>query len=298
MALPALPPSVVRVLPVVAVLVANAAWGTSYAASARLLETLSPSTLTFWKCLIAGLALLPSAWPSVPRLTVRDVAGLVITGAFAMAAATLLQNTGLRHTLSANAALIYATEPFFGVLLAVVVLSESTTWRTWVGLALALLGVLLLEGSSGAPLELGRHFILGNGAILLSSALFALYNVLVKVQSKRLSASALTSLPFLVAALVLLPLVERPVLPRSATDGLELAWLALGAEGGAYLTWNWGVARMPVSRAAISLCTQPLIGGLSGALLRGERLPAMFWLSTCLVVSALLVAVERRAPAR
>ena len=57
-------------------------------------------------------------------------------------------------------------------------------------------------------------------------------------------------------------------------------WLAVIAQGilattGAYLFWNWGLARVPAARAGIFLNLEPLVGTLLGVFIMGESLGAL-----------------------
>ena len=46
--------------------------------------------------------------------------------------------------------------------------------------------------------------------------------------------------------------------------------LGFGCSAATYALWNWGVGRVPVSRAGVFLNLEPLIGALIGILVLGE----------------------------
>src|SRR3989442_5204473 len=60
----------------------------------------------------------------------------------------------------------------------------------------------------------------------------------------------------------------RPVVTPSAVAGT--LYLALVISAGAYLVWNWALARVEASRAAPFLTVQPGVGALLGAVGLGE----------------------------
>ena len=68
-------------------------------------------------------------------------------------------------------------------------------------------------------------------------------------------------------------------------------WLAVIAHGilattGAYLFWNWGLARVPAARAGIFLNLEPLVGTLLGVFILGESLGAPGILGGALILFA------------
>ena len=66
-------------------------------------------------------------------------------------------------------------------------------------------------------------------------------------------------------------------------------WLAVVAQGilcttAAFLLWNWGLARVPASHAAIFLNLEPLVGTLLGVIILNERLGAVGILGGALIL--------------
>ena len=66
-------------------------------------------------------------------------------------------------------------------------------------------------------------------------------------------------------------------------------WGAAAAQGlfataGAYLAWNWGLERIPASRAGVFLNLEPLLGSLLGVVLLNERLGMMAILGGVLIL--------------
>src|SRR3989442_1498673 len=92
-----------------------------------------------------------------------------------------------------------------------------------------------------------------------------------------------------------LPLVllgARPVVTPSAVAGT--LYLALVISAGAYLVWNWALARVEASRAAPFLTVQPVVGALLGAVVLGEAVTRFTALGGVLVVLGLWMTVTGR----
>ncbi len=82
-----------------------------------------------------------------PRVTwnVNVVFAVVLTAVFATALAFALQTWGQKHTTATRTALIFALEPVFALLTAVLLGSEPLTWQAIGGGLLILAGILVVE---------------------------------------------------------------------------------------------------------------------------------------------------------
>ena len=72
--------------------------------------------------------------------------------------------------------------------------------------------------------------------------------------------------------------------------------LGLGCSAATYALWNWGVARVPASRAGVFLNLEPLVGALLGVLVLGEAWGPGTVVGGALIIGAALV-VSRRSSA-
>jgi drug/metabolite transporter (DMT)-like permease len=75
-------------------------------------------------------------------------------------------------------------------------------------------------------------------------------------------------------------------------------WLALAASGilctsSTTLLWNWGMKRVPASRAGVFLNLEPAVGSILGVQLLGDRLGHWAWLGGGLIVAAALTLTTR-----
>jgi drug/metabolite transporter (DMT)-like permease len=92
----------------------------------------------------------------------------------------------------------------------------------------------------------------------------------------------------------LVPLEWGMTAPRwEAAPGLVwpgVLYLGVVSTAGAFYLWNKSIALLGPALPAILFFAQPVVGGLLGALLLGERLGASFFLGGALVVVAILVS--------
>jgi drug/metabolite transporter (DMT)-like permease len=77
----------------------------------------------------------------------------------------------------------------------------------------------------------------------------------------------------------------RPVITALGTAGAIYLGVVITALG--YLAWNWGLAQVEASRAAVFLTVQPIAGALLGVLFLHEPLTAFTLAGGALVVLGL-----------
>jgi drug/metabolite transporter (DMT)-like permease len=141
--------------------------------------------------------------PAISRADHVRLAGLSVLG---IALNQTLFLLGLRWTTPCSVSLLGATIPIFAAALAVLLGNEAPWWRTAVGIALAMAGVVSLIG-------LGS---LDRGAILvaLNSLSYAAYVVLSRAIVLRVGALRAVVWIFTYGALLFAPLGMRPLLAQ------------------------------------------------------------------------------------
>lgn len=73
------------------------------------------------------------------------------------------------------------------------------------------------------------------------------------------------------------------------------AGLGPGALGGHLRLWNWGVGRVPASRAGVFLNLEPLVGALLGVLVLGEAWGPGTVVGGALIIGAAGVVSSRKS---
>jgi drug/metabolite transporter (DMT)-like permease len=131
------------------VLLACVFWGLDNHLTA-LIDGITPAESTFWKGLVAGGVNLTIGLVLSPRISsLSVVTAALIVGAFAYGASIVLYITSAHSLGSTRAQIVFASAPFFGVALSVLLLKESLTF--------AHLGSGLLFAAGIALISLERH---------------------------------------------------------------------------------------------------------------------------------------------
>ena len=283
-------------------LVANVVYATSYVVTRVVLDDVPPTILALLRLVIGAAVLVPlSRRGTVPPAGPPGRgARLFWMGALGFAAAFALSHWGIAGSSATNAALLIVVEPLTLVALGPLLLGERLTRREAGGAALAVAGavVVVLNGVPGLTLEVLPRWR-GDILLILSGVAYASYSLLGRTVLTDTNATAITARSIVWGTLVMTPLAAlewaggaRPVVTTSAVAGT--LYLALVITAGAYLVWNWALARVEAARAAPFLTVQPVVGALLGAVVLGEPVTRFTALGGGLVVLGLWMTVTGR----
>ena len=228
------------------------------------------------------------------RATARDWVGLGWLG-IGDAANTALFFAAYQRTSVAIAVLTHYLAPIFVAIFAPVVLREKARERTFVAVAIAFGGLVLLLEPWRTSLSGGD---LVGGALGAGSAVFYASNVLVnKRLAKTFSGSELMFFHGLVATPLLFALV-----PREAYATVPVRSLAVVAAGGlgpgilGGLCFVWGLRRIAASHASVLTLLEPFVALVLAAVFLGQRLGAIPLLGGLLILAGAVLVVTARGP--
>jgi drug/metabolite transporter (DMT)-like permease len=235
------------------------------------------------------------------RLHRRDWPLVVGLGLTAIAGYNWLFLTGLTLAPASDGAIIVpGLAPVFTALLAGAVLGERLGVRGFVGLGVAVVGLLLVVGPGGGT-EDGR--LLGDLMFLGGAACWGVYSVLARIASRRFSPVSTTLYGTALGTLILIPLalleggVGRLVAaPPEAVVGV--AYLAIFGTVGAFVLFNLGVARIGAARASAFALLVPVVGVLSSVVLLREELGPLTIVGGAVVLVGLWLVEHRGTSAK
>ena len=233
----------------------------------------------------------------VRRADLPLIAGLGLTG---VAGYNWLFLTGLTLAPASDGSiLVPGTIPILTMILAVVLLGERIGRRAVVGMAVAVVGLLVVIGPGR---DTGGTRLTGDVLFLTSAGIWAMYNVLVRVAGRRFDAISATLYAMLAGAIVLLPLALLggslvALQQASGRAWASIAYLVVLGSILAFIFLQVGVARIGAARASAFTLLVPLFGvGLSVAFL-GERPTLLAIAGGGVVLAGLwLIQSDRRPP--
>ncbi len=209
-----------------------------------------------------------------------------------LAACNFLFTTALVHIPLADATAVGFASPLFTITLAAIVLKESVGWRRWVGVAIGLLGVVVLLRPpfifAAEPVHWAMLLPLG------TAALFAVYQILTR-RLAGLDDPRTTIFHTSLAAAVVMS-ATMPLAWTWPTAGGWAALVLLGILGGAgHGLLVLAFARAPASLLAPMSYTQIIWAVLAGALVFGDIPDVLTVVGMAIVaVGGILVALPDR----
>ena len=261
-----------------------------------------PAGLSFWRWSIASLLFLPFSYSAVRqqwRLIIAHWKILALT-AFVM---VLLGNTlvyvGLQSTTALNGGLIAAWRPIIILLLAWLIFRGTVARHQWLGIAIAMSGVLLVL-ARGDPTVLGKlNFNKGDLWLVASSVGIASYQVFVARAPKELDKKALLQVLITTGAFMVLPVyIWESAFDRSVTFDAQtvsaVLYVAIFPSIIAIYMINAGIFIIGPARASVYNYLQPLFVAILAVPLLGEEVHWYHPVAFALVMVGIMVSSRSR----
>jgi len=253
-------------------LVTNLVYATSYVATRIVLDDVPPALLALIRLVIGAAILVPLSRARVRAASPRGAEAwrIVWMGVFGFAGAFAFAHWGIAQSTATNASLLIIVEPLAIMLLGPAVLGERLTRREKLGAGVALLGtiVVVVNGIPGVTLALVPHWR-GDLLLVLSGLGYASYSLIGRDVLQRRDPLDVTARSIIWGGVAMVPpaVLEwqggaRPALTAAGAGGTLYLAVVITALG--YLAWNWALAQVEASRAAVFLTVQPIAGALLG----------------------------------
>src|SRR6267154_571307 len=263
-----------------------------------------PVTLSFLRWTFAFLFILPFAWKHLKRdwSAIRGQLGLMIfLSVTGIGGFNTLQYWALEYTQALNTLLLQSATPLFVAVWSLILLGVRLTLAQAGGIALSLIGVLviLLHGDLTALSSI--EFNKGDIIFTVALAIFGLYSVL-SLKRPQIHGLSFVGFTFGCGAVCLVPLwiwelFTRPVMQLNAANLLSLFYVAVFPSTLAYLCFNRGVQLIGANRAAPFFHVVPVFGSAMAIVFLGERPQLFHIIGFALVLTGVFVASRKPAKA-
>lgn len=212
---------------------------------------------------------------------------------------------GARSTSATNIALIYALSPAFIVLCASIWLHEKLRGIQWLGIGMAMAGLVhvVIKGQWGHLLDV--RFVAGDLWILACAFSWAAYALLMKRWPTDFSPMARLVLTAIGGCVVLVPLTALEAYSGLPLSQTQWGWksialiVASGLLPGALAYWAYSSAQktLGAARTAMALYMGPLYGALLGWAVLGESVYGYHAVGAALILPGLyLASISAAAP--
>ena len=272
-------------------------WGGNAVAGKLATADWLPFTLTGLRWLLAAVLLTPFAWGPLARdwpVVRANLALLVGLGAVGMCLFNLLMYLALTTTSAINVSIVQASMPGLIMVVNFAVFGQRTRALQLVGLALSVLGVLLVTTGGDAGSLLGGGLVIGDAWMLLACLFYAGYTFALRWRPAihwmsymwviAVSAFAMT-IPFVAWEL------SRAVQPMpSATGWAVLGYVVVFPTVVSQIAWARGVELVGSNRAGPFFNLVPIFGAGLAVLLLGERFAWYHGAGLALVLGGIALA--------
>ncbi|MFA1240775.1 DMT family transporter [Serratia odorifera] len=214
-------------------------WSGAYVYTKAALLTFSAGTLGLLRCGVATLCLMTLlACHRQLAVAWRDIPAFILSGTCGFALYFLAFNTGSLFLNPTTASIIIALCPIISALLARVIFKEKLRLRQWLATLAAFSSVAFIVLQQGS-LQVSQGVIWMLGAAVL----LAVYNMMQRLMTRRISALQMTAYSFLFGTLWLMGYASEALneLHRARPGPMVLVFL-LGIFPGALAYVTWGKA--------------------------------------------------------
>ena len=264
-----------------------------------------PFALTFVRWAGTFLLVAPFAWPHLVRdwRVIRRHLPLMLALAFTgFALNNALSYWGLQHTQALNALLIQSSGPLFVALWSLILFGIRLTWAQTVGIAISLLGVLVIVLRGNFAALAAVEFNMGDVMFAAALCVFGIYSALMP---KRPAMNPLSLIAFTTGcgALMLVPLVAWEVstgktLIFDTLTVLTVVFVVIFPSTLAYMFFNRSIELIGPNRAAPFFHLVPVFGSAMAIAFLGEK-PELFHLvGYAMVLAGIMIASRRGSSAK
>lgn len=285
--------------------IANIIWGSSHAVGKIATESFEPlllaglrvvfATACFWGLRISGIA--PrEVMPHSQRLR------LALLGLIAVAAAQMLDYSGLNLTTATDSSLMIIGEVIFTAILAVLIAKEHLGWQRGIGMLVGIVGVVVLTLGGAPNDEYAPNRALGNTLVLAALLCESIFTVLGASLAQRYHPMTIMRWTYTGSLVIWVPYIgyvlTQGAFPQVSWDAwIAVAYVAIFTSVISYLLWFWVLRTAGSSLGAVSLFIQPIVGSLIGLLILKEASSPGLFMGAVLIFVALALATFQKSPA-
>jgi drug/metabolite transporter (DMT)-like permease len=234
-------------------------WASAFAGIRAGLRAFTPANLAVLRFLVASAVLtIYAGIAHFRRPKIRDVPGLILSGAVGITFYNLALNYGETRVTAGAASLLIASTPIWTALAARFWLHEKLNVLGWTGILLSFTGVALIASGEGKGIRLSLQAFI----ILAAAITSAVYMILQKHYLGRYSALEFTAYSIWSGTLLMLPFsrgVSHAVRTAPVTVTGSVVYLGIFPGALAYVAWAYVMSHGTAGRTATLLYAIPVL---------------------------------------
>lgn len=252
------------------------------------------SVSSFYRILVAGIAILPIwAFKGMKVPPKRDL-WLIFIGAFFFSLDLFLWNTAILLTSAATATLLANNAPVWVGLISLVVFRERLAPRFWYGLLLALIGLNVLIGLHS---WVTMQFNLGDLLSIVAGFFYALYLIFTLDSRKRID--TITFMTFSILFMVVILFLTNWLLGNPFTGFSRQTWSSLIGLGlishfGGWVAINYALGHLKGTNVSVTLLAQSVVTALVAIPILGEAITVNQIVGGILVLGGIYIVNSKK----
>ncbi len=282
--------------PYATIIIAHVIWGFTFVIAKLTLQEFPPMSLAFLRFVIATALIAPFLFTEKkrPQIDKQDLPWLFGIGALMVTLNISLFYTGLLRTNVTSASVLTMVIPVVSILLGWAFLKEKVYVVNLVGIAIGLLGAVLVIGLPTLLFgeQIPSEVVLGDILIILASISWVIGAVISRKMLKKYSSLLLTTFMFATGVITFfLPAVNEYLQNPGWTSQVTwigifgLLFIAIASSICAYFLFEWGLSKLGVIQADLFHYIEPPIATTIAILILGETLQFSF------IIGGLLIAI-------
>jgi drug/metabolite transporter (DMT)-like permease len=229
-------------------------------------------------------------------LSARDLLIGLASGAF-LGAHFATWITSLQYTSVVSSVVLVTLSPLFVALASALFLRERLSRLAWAGIAVAVMGGILVGAGDAGQAAAAPNPLLGNVLALAGALCITPYFLIGRRLRMRLSLLAYITVVYSAAAVVLLLTVWLAGVPLGGFDPQAYVWIALLAllpQLVGHTSFNWSLGYLPATFATIPVLGEPIGSTILAILLLGETVTPLKLLGGMMTLGGIaLMTVSR-----
>lgn len=250
--------------------------------------------IAFWRCFIGATVTAPLAWLKNQEiwrnLTKRDLVGAALAGFF-LGLHFAAWIPSLRYTSIAAATAIVATQVVWAALIAHG-LGVKAPGKEWFGIAISLIGVIML---TGIDVSLNPTALIGDLLALLGAMFAAAYMTVGQRVRKNIPTSVYTTLVYAAAAAVLLVFVlvsNSPLTGYAARDWILILGLTAIAQLLGHTLMNMALRSLSATTISLAILLEMPGAVLIAWFWPGQQPPWQIFPAVVLIITGLVIVIS------
>ena len=276
------------------ILLAIIFWGTSFVATKTVLNEIKPVTIIILRLILASILLTIIALSTKRKFSINFKSHSWIFILALVAVFHLwIQVTGLQYTTAANTGWIIGTAPVFMAILGFVFYKEKITLLQFLGILVAVAGLLLLIGK-GDITNIGLIENQGDLLVLGSAFTWGVYSMVNKKISLSYSPLMTILYLFLMMAVIIIPFnlnteTINSVINLSLISWMWILFLGIFCSGVAYVIWAQALRDMESAKVGAFLYFEPLVTVIAAWFFLREDITLLMIFSGLLITAGVFI---------